>query len=77
MKEKKLNFEQSMQRIEEIVAKLEKGDAALEESLALFEEGTALVKNCASLLDSAEQKVVRLMKTEDGTPAETEFEAGE
>ena len=37
MAEKKLTFEQSMARLEEIVKLLERGEAPLEESLALFE----------------------------------------
>ena len=43
MKQKKLNFEDSLKRLEEIVAHLEEGDLPLEQSRALFEEGTALV----------------------------------
>ena len=39
---KKLSFEQSMARLDEIVRHLEKGDMPLNDSLALFEEGTAL-----------------------------------
>ena len=38
MAEKKLNFEQAMARLEEIVTRLEQGDAPLEEALTLFEE---------------------------------------
>ena len=41
--------------------------------MKLFQEGTALVKSCTALLDSAEQEIVKLMKTADGTPAETEY----
>ncbi|SMC85498.1 exodeoxyribonuclease VII small subunit [Papillibacter cinnamivorans] len=73
MAEKKLSFEDSITRLEQIVKLLEKGDARLEDSLALFEEGTGLLRRCGTMLDNAEQKVVRLMKSADGTPAETEF----
>lgn len=61
MAEKKMTFEQAMDRLEEIVRQLEQGDAPLEESLSLFEEGTRLVKKCASQLDKAEQKVTKLL----------------
>ena len=37
-------------------------------------QGTALVDTCGKLLDKAELEVVKLMKTADGTPAETEYE---
>lgn len=67
-------FEQSLARLEEIVKLLERGDAPLGESLGLFEEGAGLVKSCAKLLDEAEQKVVQLRKSADGTPEELPFE---
>ena len=65
-------FEESMARLEQIVRAMERGDVALEESLKLFQEGTKLVQSCAKQLDSAEQEIVKLTKTADGTPAETE-----
>ena len=76
MAEKKNNqgFEQQMARIEEIVRALEKGDRPLEEALSLFEEGTALIKSCGTLLNEAEQRVVKLQKGEDGEPVELPFE---
>ena len=73
MSEKSQTFEASMQRLEEIVRQLEQGNVPLEASLELFQEGTALVKSCTALLDGAEQQIVKLMKTADGTPAETEY----
>ena len=36
---KKMTYEQSVQRLDEIVRSMEKGDAPLEEALKLFEEG--------------------------------------
>lgn len=63
MAEKKLSFEQAMKRLEEIVTALEKGEAPLEESLALFEEGSKLLRQCAGMLDKAEQKVTKLTAT--------------
>lgn len=73
MPEKSKNFEASMERLETIVRQLEQGNAPLEEALKLFQEGTALVQSCTKLLDSAEQEIVKLAKTADGTPAETEY----
>lgn len=73
MAEKKLNFEQAMDRLEEIVRQLERGDAPLEESLSLFEEGTRLVKMCSTKLDRAEQKVRKLLAGSEGSPLEEPF----
>ena len=74
MAEKKLTFEESIARLEEIVGALEKGDAQLADSLRLFEEGTRLVTACEAMLDEAEQKVVKLRKGADRQPEELPFE---
>ena len=75
MAKKELSFEESMQRLDEIVKGLEKGDVTLNDSMALFEEGTALIRRCSEMLDSAEQQVVRLKKGPDGAPQELPFDA--
>jgi len=62
---KKLNFEQAMARLEEIVSQLEHGEATLEESLKLFEEGSKLMGTCTALLDAAEQKVTTLLQEKE------------
>ena len=77
MAKKSLSFEESMQRLEEIVRLLERGDVPLEESLALFEEGSGLIARCSKLLDNAEQKVIKLKKGSDGTPVELPFDTEE
>ncbi len=74
MASKKLTFEQSLARLDEIVKHLEKGDLPLADSLKLFEEGTALIASCGKMLDEAEQKVVKLKKGPDREPIELPFE---
>ena len=74
MDKKDMSFEMSIKRLDEIVKLLEKGDAPLSESLKLFEEGTELIGNCDTLLNEAEQKVVKLRKGQDGEPEELPFE---
>lgn len=74
MADKKMSFEEALGRLEEIVRHLEKGDLPLSESLKLFEEGSGLLKNCSTMLDEAEQKVVKLKKGEDRQPVELPFE---
>ena len=75
MAEKKLSFEQSLGRIDEIVKALENGDVPLDESMKLFEEGTALLRQCGGMLDAAEQQVVKLRKGPDGAPEASPFDA--
>ncbi len=77
MEKNKPSFEQSVNRLGEIVKLLEKGDAPLADSLKLFEEGTALIAHCEGLLSEAEQKVVKLKKGADGNPVELPFEDAE
>ena len=66
-------FEESMQRLEQIVRAMERGDVALEESLKLFQEGTELVRGCGKLLEEAELQVKKIMTAPDGSPVEEEF----
>ena len=66
-------FEKAMTRLEQIVGMLESGRCTLDESLKLFEEGTSLMKQCSSLLDKAEQKVVKLSAGPGGKPVEEPF----
>lgn len=60
------SFEESLTRLEEIVAQLERGDLPLEESVRLFEEGTRLSELCRKQLEEAEGKVEMLVKQRDG-----------
>ena len=71
---KKLTFEQSMSRLEEIVGKLEQGECGLDESLKLFDEGAKLAASCNQMLDQAEQKVDLLLNANTGEEAHFEQE---
>ena len=73
MNQENKTFEQSMQRLEQIVRAMERGDVALEESLKLFQEGTDLVRNCNQLLDEAQLQVKKIMTAPDGSPVEEDF----
>lgn len=73
MNDKSLTFEESMQRLEQIVRAMERGDVALDESLKLFQEGTQLVERCGKLLDEAELQVKRISTAADGSPVEEDF----
>ena len=68
-----MTFEQSMQRLEQIVRAMERGDVPLEESLKLFQEGTELVRSCGKLLDEAQLQIKKIMTAPDGSPVEEAF----
>jgi exodeoxyribonuclease VII small subunit len=51
------SFEQSFQRLQQVVQRLSEGNLTLGEALAAYEEGMALADRCASMLDEAELRV--------------------
>ena len=57
----KPTFEQSMERLDQIVSLLEKNEIALEEAIGLFEEGLNLVQDLDTQLQGYENKVQELM----------------
>ena len=61
--EQKLPFKQSMSRLEEIIAALEKNEIELEDAITLFEEGLQLVNSCDSQLKNFENRVQELLNT--------------
>ena len=62
MAEEKIEFEKSLKRLEEIVAKVEGETLPLEESLKLYEEGKKLSSSLEKTLKEAERKVEELQK---------------
>lgn len=63
---KKKTFEESMQRLEEIVALLESNDQSLDDTVKLFEEGLSLVKSCDESLKKYEEKVNEIVNRNGG-----------
>ncbi len=68
-KKSKLDFEQAMARLEEVVRGLEAGDVPLEASLEAFEEGMSLVRVLHERLDGVQQKIEELVRHADGKAA--------
>lgn len=50
-------FEESLERIREIVNELESGDLSLEESITTFREGSTLLDHARKLIADAEMRV--------------------
>lgn len=70
--ESELSFEQALDKLEQIVAKLENGDVALEEAIELFQEGMKLSQFCNLKLESVERKIEMLIE-EDGVLTKKPF----
>lgn len=64
MKEKEIDFEDAIKRLEEIANELEKGELSLDESMKKFEEGIHLSKKCNEILRKAEKKISILIEQE-------------
>jgi len=60
------SFEEALQKLEEIVSRLENGDITLEESINIFIEGVQLTKFCKEKLNAAEAQLKKLVKDENG-----------
>ncbi len=71
-----LSFEGALERLEEIVERLEGGDLPLEDALAAFEEGVGLSRRCAGELDAAERRIETLVREGGGLRARP-FDAGD
>jgi exodeoxyribonuclease VII small subunit len=69
----KRTFEETLLRLEEVLAKLERTDCPLEEALELFGEGMELVRHSRIKLADVENKIAILLK-ESGNIAPFEEE---
>jgi exodeoxyribonuclease VII small subunit len=61
------SFEKAIQRLEQIVADMERAELPLEDVLKKYEEGTRLVRFCSQKLEEAEKKIELLTKKADGS----------
>ena len=59
------NFEELMEKLEEITGKLEADKLTLDESVKLFEEGMQISKKFNEKLEDAEKRITILLKTND------------
>jgi exodeoxyribonuclease VII small subunit len=59
-------LEKILERLGQVVEKLERGDLPLEQSLAMFEEGIRLTREGQRRLDTAEQRIDALLTTDGG-----------
>lgn len=70
------DFEQSMQSLEDLVARMETGEMTLEESLAAYERGVGLYRHCQTALEQAELRV-RLLSDPANPDDARPFDASE
>ena len=68
----KLNFEDALKELEDIVSKLEGGQVSLEQSISMYERGEKLKQRCEALLTDAEMRIEKITLSADGKPKGTE-----
>ena len=57
---KEQTLDQSFEKLEEMIGKLEQEDISLEESFKLYKEGMKLIKACNGKIDKVEKEVLKL-----------------
>lgn len=55
-----LTFEQALEELEALVARMEDGELALEASLAAYQRGAELIKHCEGKLGAAQARIAVL-----------------
>jgi len=58
----KLNFEEAIKELTNIVGKIEQGQIPLQDSLQQYERGMALIKHCREILKKAEKRIEKITK---------------
>ncbi|KXL53053.1 exodeoxyribonuclease 7 small subunit [Anaerotignum neopropionicum] len=76
MAKKKLNFEESIERLEQIVERLETEEISLDEAVAYYKEGLTLSAFCKEKLTVAEGEIL-LLRKEAGLWQEEPFQTEE
>ena len=61
----KLNFEQAIKELTNIVGKIEQGQIPLQDSLDQYEKGMALIKHCREILQKAEKRIEKISEGVD------------
>ncbi len=70
-KAKAIDFETTLNELEQLVQRMESGELNLEDSLKAFEQGMNLSRSCQQALAEAEQKVQVLLADNQGDPVDS------
>lgn len=60
----KEKFEDALEKLEELVRKMESGNMPLDDALKSFEEGIKLIRFCSTKLEETERRVELLLEKE-------------
>ena len=58
---KNIDFEKSLNRLDEIVKVIESANLPLEETISLYEEGSKIIKELETSLKNAEERIAQVI----------------
>lgn len=58
----KFTYEEGMEKLENLLSRLEKGDMPLEESFQAYHEASEIYKQLHEMLDAGEARIFEIMK---------------
>ena len=67
-----LSFEEAIKELTDIVGKIEQGQIPLQDSLTQYERGMSLIKHCQDILRTAEKRIEKISKADEGSKETTE-----
>lgn len=73
-RKKELSFEESLEKLEQIVAAMESGDSSLQELMANYAEGVKLGASCLTILEQAEKTMDVMIQDKAGRAIESELQ---
>lgn len=65
-----MTFEECLNKLNELVDKLENSGLDLDENIRIYEEAVVLRDRCRKILEDSERKVQKLMETAEGIKTE-------
>lgn len=65
MEKKELTFEEKMNKLEDIVRKIDSGDLNLDDNLKYYLEGTKLINELEKTIKDAKEKIENIQKNND------------
>lgn len=60
-----MNFEKTLESVDEIIAKLSCGDIPLEEAVEIYKKGAVQIAECRKMLENAQKQALTVTSGED------------
>ena len=71
---RQMSFEQALDELKAIVAKLEQGQGTLDSAIGDYDRGAALKRHCDAKLREAQAKIEKISLAADGAPTTEPFD---